>query len=499
MNTLKTTIVKPLFLIGALVFAMSSNSQSLEIKHQSKLNDALKNINIEKQPVDEKVQGSVDENVFFDESKQRYFESDSDIDFHTGAEFLVEEFGALTKDDFTRDSELYQHTDDSASLSARSNYTPACYKLNINTLYHLTPAVGGSYCIYFSITKKSRTQFLAFNQTAQRQVNIDVFQDKLANHTFTRVGSSYKSGASDSVLYFTEPGHYYLQMKTVRADGKAIKFVAASNTVVDLYEPNDSYATSYKLPNGRYNKIYANLDHPSDVDHFKYTALQGQDLVVGVYNDMHKNELKFELLNGTKWIDLKLNTRYDLSGLNPLHTVYIRVSQKAGKPHDRGSYRVLFGPKISDILKVSVNPPPRENLVRMTYDSSYAYYPTQVHNNVLWQATIHDSKKKPIEGVKIIFKYGATEVPGADSSALTNKKGLASKLVKFPDCTGDYVRHHLERFGAFAGRWKTEYDVGGWYMTVPDTTVKDDIGVGGSIRHPYVRIAHICKQTYLGR
>ena len=292
-----------------------------------------------------------------------------------------------------------------SALTYDVNYSPLCTKLNINTLYKVAITAGNTYCIYFDIPTNSRTQFLAQQQTATRQIHADLFQDIPGNYTFTLLNSSDSSGSEDNILQYTEAGHYYYQFYATSSDGGNIQVVAAVNTSIDQYEPNDTVTQSKRLESGKYNKTIAHIDNPAEYDYFNYHAAQGQDVVVGLYDD--------------------------------------------SKPFVASYYRLLFGPKISDITDYEVNAPDNEVLIRMTYVPGHPYYTSQVHKNMDWRIKVLDSENQPI---------------------------------------------HQEKFGPYAGTYKTEFDVGAWIMVLPDTTADDDIGVGSPTGNQ-VTLAHICKQT----
>lgn len=373
------------------------------------------------------------------------------------------------------------------------NYVGLCTELSINQWYNLTVTAGTTYCIYFDIPTDSRTEFMAVNQTSTRQVSMEVFHDLPANYTFTSEGTSNLSGAVDNVLHYTESGHYYMQFVGSAGDGGQIQFAAGVNTNIDQYEPNDDVPTSAELPSG-YNKISANLDHQNEEDWFNYLAPQGQDVVVGLY--VGSNAWILEVLTQTGWQQLNLNERYTLSSGASSVRYNIRVRRNSVVAFNSSPYNLVFGPRIADISDYEVNPPEDDVLIRMPYGTGQNYYPTQVHKNVAWKAKIKDSKGYPIEGVKIILSYGATEVPGADTTAMTGADGFVREQITFPGCTGDFTSVHTENLGPYAGTYETEYDIGGWKMAVPDTTSADDIGVGGN-NVPFVSIAHICDQNLL--
>lgn len=381
-----------------------------------------------------------------------------------------------------------------SALTYDVNYSPLCTKLNINTLYKVAITAGNTYCIYFDIPTNSRTQFLAQQQTATRQIHADLFQDIPGNYTFTLLNSSNSSGSEDNILQYTEAGHYYYQFYATSSDGGNIQVVAAVNTSIDQYEPNDTLTQSKRLESGKYNKTIAHIDNPAEYDYFNYHAAQGQDVVVGLYDDHGTHQWKLELLQPSGWQELDLNQRWDLHNLDPNTVINIRVRHDDSKPFVASYYRLLFGPKISDITDYEVNAPDNEVLIRMTYVPGHPYYTSQVHKNMDWRIKVLDSENQPIEGVKVNLLYGTTDLGSKSTTDYTSNDGYVRKSESLPACSGNVTATHQENFGPYAGTYKTEFDVGAWIMVLPDTTADDDIGVGSPTGNQ-VTLAHICKQT----
>jgi len=373
---------------------------------------------------------------------------------------------------------------------ASASYTPACTQLNLNTLYDLTPTAGSYYCIYFEISTLARTEFVALGQTAGRQVNLEVFQDVNANQTFTLLGSSSDTDSRDSVLVLTEPGHYYMQLYANSGDGLPIQLaVAANSSLLDAYEPNDNVLNARVLSEAR-NRVVANLDVPSDIDYYRFVSENGADVEAKLVDHFDTNEWKLELLNGSSWTELAVETPWKLSGLSAGSVLNFRVSQRPNVNHNLNPYDLNIGYRIASIDQVSAIS--NENIVRITAQyQDDPYLTTQVHNRLDWTARIKDSKGTPLPGVEVQFLYGAQDIDGGTSSEITNSSGVASGIVAFPDCQGGHEVVHYESFGQMKGWWRSDFYYGAWRMRVPDSIGDDEVGVSDVV------MGHICFQEYL--
>lgn len=375
------------------------------------------------------------------------------------------------------------------------SYSPICTTLDINTLYNINISTGVYYCIYFEITQKSRTEFIALLQNSNRQVDVDVLQDINADYNFTVLGSSSETDSDDSVITLTEPGHYYMQMYATHADGGSISFAAASNTTIDVYEGNDSISTSYTLTND-VNEIFANLDYSGDVDYYRYQSKHGQDLYFLFTDTVNNNQWIVELLNSSSWVELTPGVEYKFSSLSIDDYAYIRVRQRSSAPYSNSYYQLSFGSLIDDISNVEVDT--TENLILMALGSTSPFYVTQAHNVLNWSAKIKDSAGYPIQGVQVVFHYQTEDIPAQTSVQYTNSSGIASASLTLPDCTGNRSVTHYHSFSPYAGNWKTEYDAGAWLIEVPKAR-GNSLFFGGyeEVGVSTVTMAHICKQTYL--
>lgn len=177
-----------------------------------------------------------------------------------------------------------------------ASYTPYCTELSINTLYYLTPVTGSTYCIYFDIDEDSRTEFTVYDQTEGTQVSLQVFQDTNADYTFYSLGSSSDTDADDSVIAYTEAGHYYMQFVASSSAGDAVYFAAASNTNIDEFESNDSTSDVTVLTDD-INEISANLDYIGDYDYFAYESDHGQNLYLALTDTIGNNQWILEYLS----------------------------------------------------------------------------------------------------------------------------------------------------------------------------------------------------------
>jgi len=98
-----------------------------------------------------------------------------------------------------------------------------------------------------------------------------------------------------------------------------------------------------------------------------------------------------------------------------------------------------------------------------------------------------------MQSVRVVFSYLTQDIAQRDYEDLTNASGIAGGSISVPDCNGNYTVTHTAPNGQ---TWRTELDVGGWWIDVPDAYHPGNVGVGGD-NYPYVVIGHLCDQTYL--
>ncbi|WLD58051.1 hypothetical protein NFC81_15255 [Salinispirillum sp. LH 10-3-1] len=399
-------------------------------------------------------------------------------------------------------SSMTPNTDDAESsiLSARnqavsSSYTPVCTELNINTAYNLTPVAGQNYCVYFAINDRSRTEFFILQQNANRQMSLEVLEDDGFGN-FSSHGISQSSGTQDSVLAFTEPGHYYMWMPAHSGDGGTVVFGAAVNTNVDPYEPNDTFLDATGLPDGR-NSVPGNIDNPNDVDYYYFESLRGQNISLELEDALNTGQWLLEYFDGSSWQGLSANSAYRISGLSPSQRFYARVRQNPSVAWSGHWYYLHLGSTIDSIDQVDAWT--TENLARINFGFTSPYLVTQVHNELRWKARIKDSSGVPLAGVDIEFK---TESPSSfgfrTQTVRTDSNGVAEGLIVLPDCDpvgASEVTHGILVNGK-TQTWRTSYYVGRWWIDVPAAFPEDHVGVGGD-QVPYVTLGHVCKQTLL--
>lgn len=176
-----------------------------------------------------------------------------------------------------------------------------------------------------------------------------------------------------------------------------------------------------------------------------------------------------------------------LSSLSSGTYVYIRVRDRGLGNYTNGYYNLSFGTLIDDITDVSVDSD--ETLARMVFGTTSPYFPTQFHNTLDWTATILDSEGYEISGVKLVLYYATEDISLKTVTRYTDADGVVSDSISMPDCTGNHTVTHYYAYSPLTGTWETEYDVGGWYIEVPQARLNEQVGVS------QVDMAHICSQT----
>ena len=374
-----------------------------------------------------------------------------------------------------------------------SNYTSQCPQLNTNVAYTWAPPNGIVQCFYIEIPDDARTEFFAIDQTAARQVSFDVFHDVDANWVYTNIGNSSDNDADDNVIVFTEAGHYILQLYGGVTDGQNIRFGALVETgLLDQFEGNDDvlHATDMSLGYGDY---IGNLDHRTDIDHFRFQSQNGQDVRIELLDLFGNNQWRLEVLLANGWVELPEGNYYNLSGFTPGGFINFRVILDNANAFNPNQSYVLRGGSRIDSMDHDVST--TENLVRMPAGSTSPFFTTQFHNELNWSATIKDSTGAGIADVVVEFHWATTDLTNQLRVLSTDSNGQVAESINVPDCVGDDEVEHWGLIPSVDGEWRTEYDPGEWFMSVPQTEPVDDIGVGGDQFN--VQLAHICDQTLI--
>lgn len=299
-----------------------------------------------------------------------------------------------------------------------------------------------------------------------------------------------------SFLILTEPGNYYWYLTANASNGGTFAFGAAVNTAIDDYELNDTSATATAMPD-KWNKIFANMDSAQDVDYYRFNAVRGQKVVIGLMDRYGLNEWLLEVFNGSGWRQLALNPHHKVDNLSAGQDVFIHVRPNPNVPiNTNHDYELIFGSRIARIDQVDVGT--TENLARLRHGTTNPYLSTQVHNILNWSVRISDSTGKVLPDVTVKFhvrmSLGSWANPAIFDAKVTNIGGVASGQLTPPDCNG--MADPVEHTDLNNNRWLTLYNVGLWSVEVPEAIYSDYVGIGGQ-NVTGVTLGHICDQTLL--
>lgn len=142
------------------------------------------------------------------------------------------------------------------------------------------------------------------------------------------VGTSDVVGNGDkTIVTLTEPGNYYWYMVLYATNGTPINFTAAVNNQIDAYEVNDTPAKATVLPD-KFNTIVSNSDSTIDHDYYQFTAVRGQDLVIGLNGIASGTSNRWITKisgNGINWDILQNDIYSNIGGLQQNQLLYVRV------------------------------------------------------------------------------------------------------------------------------------------------------------------------------
>jgi hypothetical protein len=124
------------------------------------------------------------------------------------------------------------------------------------------------------------------------------------------------------------------------------------------------------------------------------------------------------------------------------------------------------------------------------------YLTTQAYKNITWSVGLADSTGAPLEGEIVNFNYWlATPTNLITYSQVTNNNSIASGIINLGVCYGNNTSdEHYSYQNGKKSWWITDYNYGGWSVTVPNAFLKDDLGIGAD---PEVSIGYLCTQTLI--
>ncbi|WP_224557398.1 hypothetical protein [Pectobacterium versatile] len=390
----------------------------------------------------------------------------------------------------------------SQALANDSSFTPLCPTLAVNSIYTLDGLQsGGSACYHFEITQRSKTTAFVVGMSPETDIALSLMRDDGQNNVTAINYSDQQGNADEATLNLTQPGHYYWFMEAKVADGSSFNFGAIVNTGIDAYELNDIPSLASPLSNV-INRIVGNSDSDSDADHYIFTAVRGQHVLLrvdGVTSGTNNNWLlAYSTNGGNSWITRNTGQDVTIIPSQPNEKILVRVLPNPSRlPTASQLYILSLGSKITTFTS-SVEG--ESSVLRIPYSAptSYGFMTTQAYRDVTWRVRVADSTGAGIPNINADLYLDQREDDGKllfDESNLhritTDSNGNASGAVKLGTCHADYTTQFQDYNLGYINTWSTTYDVGGWRI---DFRSQDGIGVGGE-NATHVTFGHICKQT----
>lgn len=389
-------------------------------------------------------------------------------------------------------AQLQQRKEATAMQSrvALASFTPLCPTLSINTLYTLNgPQMGNAYCYHFAVAQKAKSTALLRGQNANTDFALTLLKDDGANNLSVVAISDVIGNGDEFITALTEPGNYYWYMEPYATDGTPINFGVVVNAQIDAYELNDIPALATVLPD-KLNTIYGNSDNTDDLDHYLFTSVRGQDVVVmleGVNSGTSGRWITEISGNGATWQTVQNDSYTSIGNLQQNQPVYVRVRPNPTATWSAATeYRLYFGSKAAaGTHSVSGE----SNLVRIPY--STPYLTTQVYRQMTWGASVRDSKGSPLPGVQATLTLWPNNNFSSEYVAHQlemNNGGAGFKTINMSDCSGDNNVIFTNSASGQSYQYRAYFNIGAWRI---DVLGGPDAGVGGP-NYPTVTLGHIC-------
>lgn len=292
------------------------------------------------------------------------------------------------------------------SVTTTASFTPLCPTLDVNVLYTLSGVQSGnSYCYHFAVTQKAKSTIGLTGQSSSTDFALMLLKDDGANNISIVDTSDVIGNGNETIVTLTEPGNYYWYMVPYATDGTPINFVAAVNTQIDAYEVNDTLVQATALPD-KFNTIVGNSDSTIDHDYYQFTAVRGQDVVVGLNGVTSGTSSRWitEISgNGNNWQILQNDAFAVVGSLQQNQILYVRVRPNTTAAWSGESqYRLQIG---SRPMQGTHSVSGEYNLVRIPYSVfSTPYLTTQFSRKLNWRTNLLDSKGVVISEAKATLR-----------------------------------------------------------------------------------------------
>lgn len=232
------------------------------------------------------------------------------------------------------------------------------------------------------------------------------------------------------------------------------------------------------------NTLEDSLADESDVKHYSFTAVRGQDVLIRA-RGLKIPPLTLEYNRNGNWSAIPWGTPFIASDLQPNQDIQVRISKRPSVPSVAGDiYELDFGSA----------PYYTDGLVRGDASQLPLYWgTTQAYKILNWSVRLSDSTGHPLEGATATLRLDS----GAGLSStdlMTDSTGNAAGVIQLGGCHGSLKSDPFwTHSGKYYYRWEVEYNRGYWFIQVQG---KEASGVGGQ-RVPNVSFAHICHQRML--
>lgn len=238
-----------------------------------------------------------------------------------------------------------------------------------------------------------------------------------------------------------------------------------------------------ELPD-RLNTVEDSLSVETDVKHYSFTSLRGQDVLIhaGVTKG---RPLVVEYSHEGNWTAIPWGESVKVTGLAPNQVVEVRISKIP-------SARFLT----ADVFDLQLGSAPyyADSRVRGDAGEIPLYWATtQAYRILNWSVLLKDSRGHPVEGATatLILNKGAGETR---HHLITDSTGSAADALQLGNCHGLLTSNPFwTSSGKYHYKWEVEYNRGYWLIQVQG---KEASGVGGH-NVPNVSFAQICYQRML--
>ncbi|MGY2291205.1 hypothetical protein ACW9H6_15405 [Pseudomonas sp. SDO528_S397] len=380
-----------------------------------------------------------------------------------------------------------------APKAAAAGIVPLFQTLDINQFYLVDNVqTGQQFGFHFNLPKNARVLVQLFDQSAGADMSLALFRDDGLGGDPQLLAYSDNPGSADEYIDGVLPaGDYYWFMVANTANNAQFTFGVAADLNIDAYEPNDSPATAFLLPDAL-NKVTGNLDNPGDVDYFDFRSVRGQNVAIALnaVRNGTRSQWIFERFDGANWVVVPAGTSLTMAGGSPGYLVKVRVRANPAEAQDpTASYALTLGSS----PRLNTHSVSGDRIVRVPV--SVAPFATQTGRLLNWSTQWSDSTGVPLAGITPVLRvdnhFYDANFHWVDYKATTDSAGASAATANIGTCNGDYRTLITDSSTGVTYKWDTWFNEGGWRIELDEFP---GVGVGGNSVQ-YVSLGHICYQN----